>query len=60
VVDLDLLVPDDVFAELEEALVRATVQVDLLAAVEQAEEFHCRYLWHLELALEQQLVRKCL
>jgi hypothetical protein len=33
-VDLDLLVPDEVLAELEETLVSATVQVDLLAAVE--------------------------
>jgi hypothetical protein len=33
VVDFDLLVPDEVLAELEETLVGATVQVDLLAAV---------------------------
>ena len=33
-VDLDLLVPDEVFAVLEEAFVRTAVEVDLLAAVE--------------------------
>lgn len=49
--DFDFFVPNEVFAVLEETFVCAAVEVDLLAAVEEAEEFHCVYFRNLKLTL---------